>query len=100
MTEDTNSAETDGVKKYDIKETKEMVTFIAKLGMGLEASLDDDGKITLGDSGKMMPALMSSGAAFAGAGKIGAEIKDLDKDEAQELCDHLAKELDIKDDKV
>ncbi len=100
MSEETEAKEVSEVKKLDIKETKEMVTFVAKLGMGLEASLDDDGKLSFGDVSNMMPALMSSGAAFAGAGKIGAEFKDMDKAEGKELCDHLASELDLKDDKI
>ena len=100
MSEETKSEAVESAKPIDVKDTKEMVTFVAKFGMGIEASLDDDGKLTLGDAGNLMPALMSSGAAFEGAGNIGAEFKDLDKDEAKELCDHLAAELDLKDDKV
>ena len=83
-------------KKYGIKDLKEMVVFVAKVGNAVDVSAEDG--IGVDDLGSFVPAFMSAPQAFEGVSEIPKEAKDLDAEEMKELQDALAKELDLKDD--
>lgn len=75
-----------------IKETKEVVVFLAKVGEGVEKALAD-GKIDLSDALDFTGAVMAIGAAVSGVGEVPSELKDLDASEAAELVNAALAEL-------
>ncbi len=75
-----------------IKETKEMVMFMAKLASGLGAAAAD-GKLDFLDVAKLAPVLMRAGDAMSGMEMIPAELADLDAEEREELIAMFAAEF-------
>jgi hypothetical protein len=83
----------------NIKETKELVSWVCGLGNALGTSLED-GKISLTDLFKFVAVLNSSSAAFQGIDAIPTELKDVDEAEKNELLALVKAEFDIPQDSV
>lgn len=84
---------------YSVKESKELLTFIARLASAVSKALED-GKINVGDIGVVFEPLLSAKAAFEDIGKIPQELLDLDEDEAAELVQTVQDELELSGDIV
>ena len=85
--------------KIGIKETKDMLKFVLGLGMALDKSLADK-KFSVDDIGNFVSAFLSAGEAFEGVKEIGAELKDLDAAELEEINEFVKKELELENEKV
>lgn len=83
-----------------VKELKEMVSFGLSLGMAIDKSLADDGKISFADVGNLIAPIMKAPAAFMGADKALEELKNLDEEGKKEMNDFVKSEFDIADDKI
>lgn len=69
-----------------IKETKDVLDFLAKLGQGVNVSLLDDDKITVKDTFKFTEAFIALPAAIQGIKDVPTELADdLTKEELAEL---------------
>lgn len=79
-----------------IKETKDLVGFIALLGNAIDKTTDNG--LQMADFGEFMGALGRVPAALDGIDEVPAEIKDLDAAELSELKADLASQLDLRDD--
>ena len=84
-------------KKYDIKETKEMLAAVFTLGNAVGKSLED-GKIGFDDFANFIPVLPKLGTAIANSDQIPKELKDLDKEEVEEIKAFIKEEFDISND--
>lgn len=74
-------------KKYDIKETLEVKTFVVTLMEKLSAAKSDDGKISTAEwLSTAVQSAPSAVKAFMGANLIDEEMKDLDDSEKTELA--------------
>jgi hypothetical protein len=82
-----------------IKETKELVLFVAKLSSSIGHAMED-GKLSFLDMAKMVPLLMKAGDALDGIEQIPAELLDLDAAERQELLDAFNSEFSLPNDKA
>lgn len=87
-------------EKYGIKELKELLDFGLSLGMAVDKSYANDGKITLIDAALLLTPAMKAPAAFSGLDIALLELKDLDDAEKQELQEHVKASFDIADDKL
>lgn len=83
----------------DIKETKEMTAFVLHLGQAFQEAMKD-GKISIIDAFKFLPALRGLKGAIEGADKIPAELKDLSEAERTELSEYIRTEFDLVDDEL
>lgn len=83
-----------------VKELKELVDFGLALGMAVDKSLADDGKISFADAGNLIAPIMKAPAAFAGAEKALDELKALDDEGKKELHDFVKSEFDVHNDDV
>lgn len=81
-----------------IQETKDVIIFGASLGNAIGESLENDGKITLGEYTNFIPALLKVPAALTGITDVKAELLDLDETEKVELIEFVKSEFDIADD--
>jgi hypothetical protein len=79
---------------YSIKETKELLLFVAKFGNALDKALLD-GKINLMDAGVIFEPLLAAKDAFNEVAAVPKELADLTEDEAIELNEAVAEELDL-----
>lgn len=77
-----------------IKESKEILVFLAKVGESIKASLVD-GKFDLSDVANFYPVLGAILPAVQGIGEIPAEIKDLSVEEGLELVGIVVAELGL-----
>lgn len=77
-----------------IKESKELITFIARLGSAIKGALED-GQIGFTDIQELFGPIMASKAAFEDVQLIPAELADLSQTEASELVATLQRELDL-----
>jgi hypothetical protein len=82
------------------KETKEVLALAIALGKGVEASLADDGKITIRDIPNFFPTLFKLKDAFEGIEQVPVEFKLATPEEAAELKAFVKAELDLEDDKI
>jgi len=80
-----------------IKETKELLVFLAKFGNAVDIALRD-GKISFMDAGVLFEPLFASASAFNGVKELPAELGELSSTEALELTDAVAAELDLAND--
>lgn len=80
-----------------IKESKELLTFLARLGNSIDKALEDN-KITVSDASYLFDPIFAAKGAFEGVNLIPAELSDLDNDEALELVFTVKTELDLRDD--
>jgi hypothetical protein len=87
-------------KKLGTENLKAVLAFGLALGMAVDKSMADDGKITLADAGNLIPAFMKAPSAFGAAGKSLAELGDLDSEEKAALHAYAKAEFDIHDDDV
>lgn len=83
-----------------VTELKELVGFGLSLGMAIDKSLSDDGKISFADVGNLLAPIMKAPAAFAGAEKALEELKSLDDEGKKELNEYVKTEFSIQDHKV
>jgi len=82
-----------------IKETKELLAFIIRLGEAVDKSLED-GEIGFMDMSNLVSAMLAASSAFGDINKVPAEIKDLTKEESEELYAYIRDELNLKSDKI
>lgn len=87
------------MEQLGIKETKELLVFLARFGNAINRALED-GKITWLDAGVLLEPLMASKAAFEGTSIIPQELADLDSMEAIDLSATVAAELDLDDERA
>lgn len=84
--------------KVSAKETTEMLVALGTLATSVKQSVDDDGKITIGDSTKFMDDIFPLLAGVKGADQIPAEFKDgYDEIEKTEMKTALAEVLEFGD---
>lgn len=88
------------MEKYGVKELKELLAFVLSLGMAVDKSLANDGKITLLDAANLLDPAMKAPAAFAGLDIALLELQDLSDDEKKELQEFVQASFDIADDKL
>lgn len=84
----------------NVNELKELLAFGLSLGLAVEKSLADDGKISFSDVGKFYRPATKIPAAFAGIHLIPGELKDLGESERKELIDYVTTEFDIGNDRI
>lgn len=82
------------------KELKDVVDFGLSIGMAVDKSLADDGKISLGDAGNLVDPIMKAPAAVMSAPKALDQLKALTPEGRLDLNSHVQAKFDIKDDKV
>lgn len=87
----------EAVVKVGIKDSKEVKAFVVALIKGGMDAKKNDGKITGSDFVYLGPALLVMPAALDGISNVGAEFKDLDPAELQELAGDIAKDLGLAD---
>jgi hypothetical protein len=83
-----------------ITELKALVAFGLSLGMAIDKSLADDGKITFTDAGNLIAPIMKAPAAFSGAAQALAELKALSDEDRAELNAYVKSEFSIHDQHV
>lgn len=83
----------------EVKEFKELLKFIAQLGSGVASALED-GKLSLTDVFKILPALKLSKAAIEGIELIPAELWEADEVDVAALREYFASEFDIPNDQL
>jgi len=83
----------------DVKETKELLTFVAQLGNGIGLSLAD-GKWSLGDVGNFVPALQGIFPGLSGLNLVNDELADLTPEEVEEIKAHVTMVFEIPQDQV
>ena len=82
-----------------IQETKEFVAFALTLVQtGIEVA--KDGKVGLSDVVALVSAMKDAPAAFIGAEKMPAELKDLDDAELAELMSYIKLKFDLPNDLI
>lgn len=79
---------------YDVKDIKEMNTFIAKVGNMASKALAD-GKIDSADAPLTIEPLMAAPAAFEGITNYGKQFADMSEAEALEVKEQLAADLEL-----
>lgn len=82
-----------------IEETKDALKFIIGFGEAIDKSLED-GKIGYADLFNFAPVMMDAGAAFSGIDQVPGELKDLSKEERDELVKFVEEEFDIDNDNL
>jgi len=80
---------------YSIKETSEMVTFLARLVSAADAAYAD-GKVTLIDGYLLLDPIKVAGSAIQGVELIPKEAGDLQDYELKELLDIVQAELELR----
>lgn len=80
--------------EHDVKDIKEMNTFLAKLGNATSKSLADD-KIDSNDAVNLVDPIVAAPAAFEGISNYGKQFKDMDESEALEIKQQLAADLQL-----
>jgi hypothetical protein len=87
-----------GVCMLGIKETKELLSFLIKLGHGIDKASADGWSIT--DLVHFAPALQAVFAGVAGIDQVDDELFDLDDEERQALVDFVKEDLDLTNDEA
>jgi len=80
-----------------VKELQDVVRFGLAMGNALGEALED-GKLSMSDLFKVLPALMTANAALEGIGKVPEELKDLDESEYQGLVAEMKAEFNLEND--
>lgn len=80
---------------YGIEQTKDAVIAVCALGNAISESLQDDGKIGLGDLPKFINPVVKLPAAISGIGEVPKELDDLMPEEKQELVELVQEELEL-----
>jgi len=86
--------------KIGIEETKDVMGFLCAFGNATGKSLDNNGRIDMGDIGTMLIPLGKLPEAISGANEVAAELKDLDAAERAELVAYCKEHFDIPDDEM
>jgi hypothetical protein len=79
------------------KELGEAVAFVCALASAISDAAAD-GKVTVADAVKLMPALYKIPSALDGLDEVVAEAKDLSGEELAELSALVKEQLDLEDD--
>lgn len=82
-----------------IKESKEMIEFVADLIMAVSKARSD-GQISIGDAGILLALIPSGASALAGSSLILKEASDYSPEEMRALSSVFQTKLDLPDDKV
>lgn len=80
---------------YGIKELTDVIVFLAKLSSTIKASLDDDGKITLGDAFKFTGLVFPLVDAITNIQDVPKEFLDMTPQEREAVLDAVRQHLDI-----
>jgi hypothetical protein len=84
---------------YSVKNTKEMVTFVAK-GTNAGFAIAADKKVDVSDLGHLLSVIPAAGPAFEEMYLIPKELGELDAAEAAEVVAHAAAEFSVDDPKA
>jgi hypothetical protein len=82
------------------KETIELLDAVFGLADASQRSLEDDGKITIGDAGNFFGPALKLPAAIGGIQKVPSELAGLDGNGRQEVLDYFAKRFELPDDEL
>ena len=88
------------MEKFGVENLKEVLNAGIALGVGLDKSLSDDGKITWMEYFNFTGVITKLPAAINDIGLVPKEVKDLDAEEKQEIVDFVADKLDLEDDNL
>lgn len=80
------------------KDTIELIDGIFDLVDATDASLKDDGKITVTDAPKFFGFVMKLPAAVGGIQNVPRELSDLDDETREEVVSYFAKRFDLDND--
>jgi len=83
----------------EVKEFKELLKFIAVLASGVGSAMED-GKVSITDILKLLPALKLSKDAIDGIDKIPGELWEANEVDIAALREYFAAEFDIPDDEL
>lgn len=83
-----------------VKELKELVGFGLSVGVAVDKSLADDGKVTVSDIPKFGAPVLRAPEAIMGADKALDELRALDDAGRAELHQYAKDEFDVRDDLV
>ncbi len=70
---------------YGIKETKEVIGVVLDIALATVGAFTDDGKFTISDLGKYLPAIVELPEAISGCTMLPAELKDFHESEVEEI---------------
>jgi len=84
----------------EAKETIELLDAVFGLADATQRSLQDDGKITIGDAGNFFSPVLKLPAAIGGAQNVPRELAQLTDEGRQEVLDYFAQRFDLKDDEL
>lgn len=87
------------MEQTGIKETGELLIFLARFGDAINVALRD-GKIDFTDVGVLFDPIMASRAAFNDVKLVPAELADLSSSEALQLSNLIADELILDDERA
>lgn len=82
------------MNQLGIKETKELLVFTSRLANAIDKTLAD-GKVTVTDAVYIFDPLSAAKDGIDGIGQVDNEIADLSEQEAVELVELFALELDL-----
>lgn len=82
------------------KETIEFLDFAFDVADAVQASLNDDGKITLKDAPRFFGAIWKMPAAIGGLQEIPTELRDLEPEERAQVIAFAKKRFDLPDDEL
>lgn len=82
-----------------VKDTKEVVVFMAALANAIDLA-GQDGKFDIGDAALLMGPLMKAGPALSDIKNVKLELADLSEEEKKELLELSAQELSLSNEKV
>ena len=88
------------MEQFGIKETKEGLDFLFDIADAVIDSLEGDGKITIRDAPKFLKPMRTAMGGVGGIQDIPKELADLSSAELDELCAHVSKRFDLKDDEI
>jgi len=83
------------MSKFGIKETKEVLDAAIAVGIGVDKSISDDGKVSFIEYTNFVGAALKIPKAISDIGQVPKELSDLDEEEAQEIVDFMVDKLDL-----
>ena len=82
------------------KETIELLEFLFDLGDATQASLADDGKISIGDAPKFFGVVWKAPVAIGGIQNVPKELSDLSEEGKAEVLAYVRQRFDLPDDEL
>lgn len=87
-------------EKLGTQELEELVDFVFDISDSIKSSIEDDGKVSVGDAPKFLKPLLKSGKAIGGINAVPRELADLDDEEMRVIVSKVKDRFDITDDKL